>query len=87
MKTLDLNQFSVSQKRFRTDYLFPRPSFFRGLGSVVDIFGSKLIHVSFEIDKEADFAAIRNDFRMVGQDISDSIEICKKETEGHSFKK
>lgn len=79
MKTIDLNQFSHKQKRFKTDYVFTTPSFIKGFGSVINIFGSRVAHVSFETEKDADFTAIRNDFRMVGQDISDSLKKLKED--------
>ena len=80
MKPLDLDQFSITQKRFRTDYLFPTPSFFKGFGSVINLFGSKIIHVTSENENDADSIALRNDFNMVGQDIFDSIEKVKQES-------
>lgn len=79
MKTFDLNRFAMSKKRFKTDYLFATPSFLKGAGSAINMFGGRIAYVSFESDKEADFAAIRNDFRVIGQDISDSIEKVEEE--------
>jgi hypothetical protein len=86
MKTFDLNQFSYKQKRFKTDYLFATPTFLKGVGSVINIFGGRIAHVSFKSDKEADLEAIRNDFRMIGQDVNDSFEKLKEESE-FSFEK
>lgn len=76
MKFLKKSRFASKQKRFRTDYLFPTPSFFVGFGSVVNLFGSPLIFVSSSSEAEADRIAIQNDFNMIGQDISD---VLKKE--------
>lgn len=81
MKPLNLDRFSIKKKRFVTDYLFSTPSFQKGFGSAINLFGGRIPHVTFKSGKEADFAAIRNDFRMVGQDVSDSLKKLKEDPE------
>jgi|AntRauMFilla1563_2_1112583.scaffolds.fasta_scaffold26258_3 hypothetical protein len=74
MKSLKKSLFALKQKRFRTNYLFPTPSFLVGFGSVVDLFGSPLIHVSSNSESDADRIEMQNDFNMIGQDISDAFK-------------
>lgn len=81
MKPINIDRFITKKSRYKTDYLFSTPSFIKGAGSVINIFGGKIPHVTFEDANEADYAAIRNDFRMVGQEISDSFKKNKEDSE------
>ena len=56
-------------KRYRTNILFPRPSFLNGVGSIFNIAGNY-----FEFDysnsaEEANRKAIENDWGVIGNDI------------------
>jgi hypothetical protein len=62
--------------RFKTDFLFASSSFVMGLGSVLNLQGHSYEYNSCE---DPDGFAILNDWRMVGQDIGDSLEKAKKE--------
>ncbi len=60
----------------RTDYLFVRPSFFRGMARVLDIAGT-LRNSEYNISstpEESDAKAILNDWLMVGQDLAEAFD-------------
>ena len=67
------------QKRYDTGYLFSTPSFLSGAGTVINLAGNFYKFNSSDSDFEADQKAIENDFRMIGQDISDVIEKINEE--------
>lgn len=56
----------------KTDYLFPKQSFFRGIASLGNLSGSLLSNSSKSI-VEADGTAINADWNMVGEDIREAI--------------
>lgn len=58
--------------RFRTDFLFARPSFLSGFGRVFDLFGVFDSYNESMSTEEADVLAMRSDWAMVGQDIRDA---------------
>ena len=62
--------------RFKTDFLFPRSSFAMGFGRVLSISGELFEYNSCDAP---DTMAIANDWRMVGQDIKDSLSKAGKE--------
>jgi hypothetical protein len=57
-------------KKYRTDFLFPTPSFLIGAGSVFNIAGNYFNFNYSSSDKEADNKAIMSDWGVIGQDIS-----------------
>ena len=62
----------------RTDLLFPKTSFFVGLGSVGSIHGSYFEYNYSETEEESDTKAISSDWKMVGRDIQEAIlNFCK----------
>ena len=61
------------QRRYATGFLFSTPSFLSGAGTVINLAGNFYEFNSSESGFEADEKAIENDFRMIGQDISDII--------------
>ena len=65
------------QKRYTTGFLFSTPSFLSGAGTVMNLSGNFYDFNASETGFEADQKALENDFRMVGQDICDAIEIVK----------
>lgn len=67
------------QPRMRTDFLFPMPNFWYGLGSVLDLGGSIGPFSYSRSGKEADFKAIYSDYRMIGQDIEDAMRVLEAE--------
>ena len=62
------------QKRYTTGFLFSTPSFLAGAGTVINLAGNFYEFNSSDSGFEADENAIENDFRMIGQDISDVFE-------------
>jgi hypothetical protein len=62
------------EKRYTTGFLFSTPSFLSGAGTVINLGGNFYDFNSSESGFEADEMAIENDFRMIGQDISDVLE-------------
>jgi hypothetical protein len=63
--------------RFKTDFLFATSSFATGFGSVLTL-GGRIY--DYNACDDPDEVAILNDWRMVGQDISDSLAKAKQET-------
>jgi hypothetical protein len=60
--------------RMRTDFLFPMPSFWSGMGSVLDWLGTIGPYNYSPSEVEADFKALYSDYRMTGQDIEDAMK-------------
>lgn len=59
------------KKRFyRTDFLFPKASFWLGVGSIFSLFGSFYTFNYSKTGQEADRAAIESDFGTIGGDLS-----------------
>ncbi len=52
-----------------TDYLFARPSFLSGVGSIVDLAGAPQLYNRWPTDAEADAWAIYSDWLAVGNDL------------------
>lgn len=61
-------------KKYRTDFLFPNPNFLVGMGSTINIFGNYFLFNYSNSPKEADTKALKSDWRIVGQDLSNAIE-------------
>jgi hypothetical protein len=58
----------------RTEYLFARPSFVKGVGKILDIGAtSKALNTSFT-PEEADFNAILSDWEMTGDYMREALE-------------
>jgi len=60
--------------REQTGDWFTVPSFFGGMGRVIDLFGVLNVYRYFDNPVEADIDAMRRDFRTVGRDIRYAIE-------------
>lgn len=71
----NLNKHSAKMKKanFHTDFLFSDSDFFVGAGSVLNIAGNYYNFAVSKTEREADIKAIRCDWGMVGQDISQAI--------------
>ncbi len=65
--------------RFKTDFLFSTPSLLSGAGTVMNIAGNYYEFNESNSVIEADDLAIREDFNMVGQDISDALKKLKSD--------
>lgn len=58
---------------YKTDFLFPNPSFLIGIGSIANFFGSYFEYNSSSSEKEADAKAILSDWGVSGLDIFNAI--------------
>lgn len=56
-------------RKYRTDFLFTRPNFLVGVGSVLNIAGNYFDFKYSSSDKEADTKAILSDWGVIGEDI------------------
>lgn len=59
--------------KYKTDYLFARPSFLLGIGSLLNIAGNYYNFNYSESDIESDIKAMENDWGIIGGDIMRSI--------------
>lgn len=56
--------------RGKTDFLFPSPSFWSGMGRILD-FGGTLVEFNDSLtNQQADRLALRGDWRAIGNDIA-----------------
>ena len=63
------------KKNLKKSYLFLKPSFADGMSSVLDLNGIlDSPYARYSTAEEADFEAIGSDWKMVGEDIKNSIE-------------
>lgn len=72
--------------RLCTDFLFARPSFLSGIARVLDIFGIFDSYNQSRNGQEADAIAIRSDWAMVGQDITDACSTFERELQAERSK-
>ena len=63
-----------------TDFLVARPSFFEGIARVMDLGNTLSVYNTSSTTSAADERALRNDFRMVGQDIMAAAKILTNES-------
>lgn len=61
------------EKILHTGYLFSRPSFLSGLGSVLNLAGNYFEYNYSKSSNETDRKALQSDWKSIGQDISFSI--------------
>jgi len=54
--------------------LFAKPSFIEGYGRLLDVSGSFNVYNESPTEKEADFSALRADWKAIGLDIKSAIE-------------
>ena len=59
--------------RLRTDFLFARPSFLSGFARALDLFGLFDFYNEAPSTQIADIRATYSDWKIVGQDIFDSV--------------
>lgn len=59
--------------------LYAEPSFIEGMARVLDIGGTLQMYNTSATEQEADIAALKNDWRAVGEDIRSSISIYEQE--------
>lgn len=60
-------------RRMYTTFLFPKPSFLSGFASILDISGNLGPYNHSRTGEEADTRALYSDYRMVFQDIEDTM--------------
>ena len=63
---------SDEERDVRTDFLVARPSFWSGVGRVLDLWGKFDDYNISRTTEEADMRALYSDWRIVGQDLRDS---------------
>lgn len=66
--------------------LYPRPSFLRGMGSILDVFGVFKEHGVTNDAERADAQALYSDFRAVGVDLAKAMSRYESERKGSSQK-
>lgn len=64
--------------------LYPRPSFFRSMASVLDVFGVFREHGVTNDAEQADARALYSDFRAVGVDLAKAMSRYESEQKGRS---
>jgi hypothetical protein len=64
-----------------TGFLFATPNFWRGAASAFDIGGTLIEYNTSKDENDADIRALASDWAIVGKDIQNSVESCKKESE------
>ena len=70
------------ERDVRTDFLFAQPSFWSGFGRLLDLWGKFDDYNLSRSAEESDMRALYSDWRIVGQDLSDSwVSFHKEETE------
>jgi len=60
------------ERDVRTDFLFARPSFWSGVGRLLDLWGKFDDYNVSQTTQEADMRALYSDWRITGQDLRDS---------------
>jgi hypothetical protein len=63
----------MSNKKYRTDFLFPANGFLVGMGNTLNIAGNYYQFNYSDNDEEADSKAIESDWGVIGQDIENAI--------------
>jgi hypothetical protein len=66
------------RKYYYTSRLFPKNSFFIGVGSVLNLFGNYFTYNYSKTEEEADTKAIESDWGVIGCDLQDSISQYRK---------
>jgi hypothetical protein len=67
-----------SENQFVTDFLFPQADYILGAGSVLGLDGSYFKYNFSPTGEEADYAAIKSDWGVVGQDLKKAISSVEK---------
>lgn len=65
-------------KRSSSFYSFTKPSFIEGVARVLDLGGTLQAKISISSPMQADIEAVSHDWRMVGKDIENSINIYER---------
>jgi hypothetical protein len=71
----------IKKRNYRSDYLFAKPSFLIGMGSVFNIGGNYFSFNNSYNDSEADAKAMQSDWGVVGLDIESAVENLKRSIE------
>ena len=61
--------------KMRRLHLFPTPTFWAGIGSLIDVYGALSIYNSSPSAAKADYDALRSDWLAVGDSIAAAINI------------
>lgn len=79
MQTLKNQTQSEEGGTKRQLFFFRDDAFWRGVASVLDIFGQGNRLLIYDDPWEADYEALRGDWEMIGQDMRQAIEVFKVE--------
>jgi hypothetical protein len=71
------------EKDVRTDFLVARPSFWSGVGRVLDLWGKFDDYNVSRTAEEADMRALYSDWRITGQDLRDSWFLVHQDKSGN----
>lgn len=78
---------SDEERDVRTDFLVARPSFWSGMGRLLDLWGKYDEYNVSETPDQADQRALYSDWRITGQDLRDSWIAFHKDQAEHSPKR
>lgn len=67
--TDELLNISKNQGCYRTDFLFPNPSFLKGMGTVMNLRGNYYSWNQSNTPEEADARGLKCDWAIIGEDI------------------
>ena len=65
---------SLDRNKYKTNKLFPVPSFIVGMGSVFNVFGNYFQFTYSKKPGNADFDALENDWDILGKDFSKALK-------------
>ena len=64
----------------KRNFLFARPSFLKGVGSILNIGATGKVYNSARSVAEADLKAIRSDWKIIGNDMREALDEYKTQT-------
>jgi hypothetical protein len=69
----------IKMKRYTKSSIYPPTSFFKGLGNVLNIAGHYFDFRYSPSESEADRKAVESDWKAIGDDIMDSINVLRNQ--------
>ncbi len=80
-RVVDWDQIKKHMNKYETlytDFLFTTPNYLTGAANIFNLAGNFYDFNSSESDDEADKMALKNDFKIVGRDLANTIGKVKK---------
>jgi hypothetical protein len=71
----DARAHVLVSRRSYSDLLFPKPTFWKGVGSCFDVFGARGLYSYSDSEDEADSRALAGDWITVGNDLWHAIKV------------